>query len=208
MNDNDVIRIVDKFSGYLSEMYHFGFFQPKDLKQEAIMKSLEAARNNTFENEKAAEKYLFMVVQNHFKNLLRKYRKKNEPPCLTCPFFDPDFKTSRNQCNKFEKKENCKEFINFERDYKTRQSLLQPCDIDNISEYEVVDHISNSELYEYIDIHLSPDLRSDFLRMLSGVKINIENAKLVRKSIAKILLNSDFEIESVVLEDFIGEDNG
>ena len=217
MEKDKIVEIVDKFSGYLAQMYKFGFYEIEDLKQEAVLRSLEAINNKTYDDSKSLEKYLFMVVQNHFKNLLRKYRQKNEPPCLTCPLFDPEMKFSKNQCTKFVNKDDCSEYSNFDKKYKARQSILSPADLSSISEdqqaqlvveYDYVKTLEDTELYECINRCLPPLLRADFLRMLSGVRINVENTRQVQKAVAIILIDNNFEITNFDLESFIGDANG
>lgn len=216
MEKEKVVEIVEEFSGYLGQVYKFGFYELEDMKQEAILRCLEAVNNKNYDNTKSLKQYLFMVTKNHFKNLLRKYRQKNEPPCLTCPFFDPGMKTSVNQCNKFLNKEDCKEFSDFKQKCATRESILSPCDIHNLSDEEkerlvinidTLDTIADTELYIYIDKHLNPSMRSDFLRLLSGINIREDNKKTIQREIALIIRDGGFEINYINLDHFIGDDD-
>lgn len=217
MDNEKVIEAVEKFSGYLASVYKFGFFEIDDLKQEAMVRAFQVVNNGTYDESKDLDQYLFTAVKNHFKNIHRKYRQKNEPPCLTCPLFDPGFKSSLNQCREYADKNDCEPFNSFNNKYKNRQSLLQPADIASISEtdkeqlvieYNLLDDLAQTELYDYVDKNISPEIRSDFLRMLSGIKISSENTKRVQKEIALILINGGFHIDEDILKEFIGGENG
>lgn len=215
MDKDKVVEIVEEFSGYLGQIYKFGFYELEDMKQEAVLRCLEALNNNNYDETKSLKQYLFMVVKNHFKNLLRKYRQKNEPPCLTCPFFDAAMKSSDNQCTKFINKNDCKEFSEFQKKCSVRESILSPHDIGSLSEiekeqltveYDILENMADTELYLYIDEHLKPYLRSDFLRLLSGINIKEENKKIIQREVALIIRDGGFEITYINLDNFIGDD--
>lgn len=216
MDNEKIIEAVEKFSSYLASVYKFGFYEIDDLKQEAMVRAFQAMNNGTYDESKDLDQYLFMTVKNHFKNIHRKYRQQNKPPCLTCPLYDPGFKSSLNQCVEYADKNDCEPFNSFNNKYKNRLSLLQPSDIATISEddknqlvieYNLLEDLSQTELFDYVDKNISPEIRGDFLRMLSGVKINSENTKRVQREVVAILIEGGFEIDLDDLQEFVGGDN-
>lgn len=216
MDNEKVIEAVNKFAGYLASVYKFGFYEIDDLKQEAMVRAFQAMNNGTYDDSKDLDQYLFMTVKNHFKNIHRKYRQQNKPPCLTCPLYDPNFKSSLNQCSEYADKNDCQPFNEFINKYENRQSLLQPSDITSISDedknelvidYNLLEDLAQTELYDYVDRNIAPLVRNDFLRMIAGVKLHPDNIRRVQLEVARVMIEGGFDCDLEFLQDFIEVEN-
>lgn len=184
-----IYRVVD----LLASKFRFGYYDVEDIRQEGCCFALEALASGKYDESRPLENFLYTHLRNRFINLKRDKYIRNEPPCLTCVFYDPKFKKSKNACSVFEDKNECKKLGDWRRRNAAKQSLMQPVDVAGVGdnaikvENDTNETLSFNELKHRIDAQLPSELRSDYLRMLEGIILPKVRRQRVREAVAEIL---------------------
>lgn len=192
MTDDQVATIIYKVVNMLARKFRFGYHSVEDMKQEGARFACEALAGGHYDPSRPLENFLFTHIRNRFINYKRDNYGRNDPPCKGCIFFDPHNKKSTNQCAAFEDKRECKKLFDWSARSAAKHSIMSPNDIAIVSESPeedtgAFDDASFGELRDLVDLHLTVDLRGDYLRMLDGVSIPKGRRLKVREAILKIL---------------------
>ena len=179
MNEEQVLTAIENVVNALARNFRFGYFDTDDMKQQGRMYTLEGIPKYNPEVG-PLENFLRTHIRNRFINLKRNKLTRYQPPCVDCPFYDPECKVSQNKCSEFKNKEDCQKYSNWQKRNIAKKSLAQPLDISNINdereknmrrEPKVYDFVTKKELLEIIDKELPISYRRDYRRMVEGVNI-------------------------------------
>lgn len=196
MTEEEVLAVIDKIIGYFIKKTKFGYYDEDDIRQEGYCYALDGLTR--YDNKRPLENFLTVHIRNRFLSLRRdKYRRK-DPPCHKCPFFDPEMRKSRNKCAAFEDKMECEPFKEWNDRNNAKQNLMSPIHLFsskddnkplNVGEEEHSDFndLLNKELIDKIGAKLHIKYRSDFFRLLDGVKIGDKKIAELREQIKLIL---------------------
>lgn len=200
--EQEVLTIIEKVVTVLAPNFTFGHYDVSDIKQEGTIMALEAIDKDKYDSSRPLENFLYTHVKNRLINLKRNKFARHEPPCSSCPFFDPDNKLSlcKNQCSAYEDKMECSRWEIYITRNIAKRNLQEPMDIGDVDdEYEdnmkyqadPINTVVDSEFFKKIDGRLDPSLRSDFMKLMAGVTIPKKKREKVRQAIEEILYGED-----------------
>ncbi|MAF24916.1 hypothetical protein CL634_05005 [bacterium] len=202
MTEEEVVEVINRILSTLSYNFKFGYFGVDDMKQEGWVYAIEALPKYNPEIA-PLENFLRTHIRNRFLNLKRDKLSRHQPPCPSCPFYDPECRLSINKCSAFEDKSECDKWSGWEKRNSAKKNLVQPLDITNIRDEreknmkcsdDIVQHSINVELIKIIDKNLPISMRSDFNKMLEGIHV----AKQKREKI-------EVHIQNIIQEYYDGE---
>jgi hypothetical protein len=197
--EQQVLEIIERCVGILSGKFRFGYYELEDIKQEARLMALEVIPKFDPKKNKTLDNLIYIHLRNRLVNFKRNNYKRNEPPCIKCPFYDKYLKKSTNQCAAFADKLECDLFSKFTTKNEAREKLAvgayESKDISNrelitgsCTDYdETSENVSFSELTKLIDEKLDVSLRGDYLRLLAGAPLSKVKKDKVRNEVLKIL---------------------
>jgi hypothetical protein len=194
MSDSEVAEAIYRVVNLLSSKFRFGYHSVEDMKQQGALFACEALAKGGYDPQRPLENFLYTHVRNRFINYKRDNYLRNEPPCLSCIFYDPDRKKSDNQCAAFADKMECKKYADWYNRNSAKRSLMKPMDIDQC--YDTTPARSHAEQEEgeainhlegLIDRCLAVDLRADYLRLKEGQVVPKLRKEKVRSAIKEIL---------------------
>lgn len=193
--EEQVIKIVEKALSGLCSKFRFGYFEKEDMEQEGWLFAIDALERYSSEKGEL-ENFLRVHVRNHFMNLKRNKFSRYEPPCITCPFYDPECKKSTNKCSEFLNKDDCDKWSAWKKRNAAKSGLIRPLDIDSVSEEdlsneEFLSHINLSSILKKINDTLPVDLRSDFLKMMDGISVPKPKKERVRQFLKDIGIHDE-----------------
>lgn len=200
MTEGEAVDVIDKVVNALARKFRFGYHAIEDMKQQGRLFAVEVLTHGNYDESRPLENFLFTHVRNRLINYKRDNYVRNEPPCRSCPFFDPKCKQSTNQCSAFEDKTECKKLMDWKLRNDAKKSLMQPVDVSIMGDtpgrsQDMASLASFKELEHLIDKHLSVELRSDYLRMKADEAIPKSRRQRVREAILAIIQASEREDE-------------
>lgn len=194
--EEEILAIIDRVVKTLAKNFTFGYYDDVDLHQEGFIFALEGIEK--FDSKRPLENFLYSHIRNRFSNLRRNKFSRLEPPCKTCPFFDPHNKISKcgNECTAYEDKMECSRWAIFINRNFTKRNLNEPItigDVDDEMEEKMKDYndpsspVLDTELIDKINNELDATLRSDFIKLMAGSKLPKIKREKVQKAIEEIL---------------------
>lgn len=154
------VKAVNQVCVLLCKTFSFGYYDEDDIKQEAFIFGLEAMPR--YDSSRPLENFLYQHIKNRLINFKRDKFHRNDPPCKKC--------ASGDKCNDGEY---CNKYATWRSRNATKRSLMQPHSIDDLSPLGQSGDghdafFSDDEILEKIDMNLSVELRSAYLKMKSG----------------------------------------
>lgn len=193
MSEGEAVAIIYRVVDLLASKFRFGYHSTEDMRQQGAIFAVEALQGTHYDVARPLENFLYTHIRNRFINLKRDKFVRNELPCRTCIFFDPQYKKSTNQCGAFEDKMECDRFKKWRVRNDAKRSLMQPVDIGAIAEPNKVSYadfnMMNEEVKQLINAQLPVALRADFLRLYEGEFVPKSQKERVRDCILNILKN-------------------
>ena len=195
MTEEEVLSVIESVVNILAYNFKFGYFDLDDMKQQGRLYALEALPR--FKPERGnLHNFLRSHVRNRFLNLHRDKLSRHQPPCPSCPFYDPEYNQSTNMCAAFVDKMECDKYAGWEKRNGAKRNLIEPLDISTIrdekennmrSKMDVPSLVIKAELMDMIDRKLPVALRADFKRMMDDVSIGKQRRDKVLTAIREIL---------------------
>ena len=198
MTEDEVINIINKVCKRLSQKFTFGYHTKEDIYQQAFIFGLEGLEN--YEEGRPLENFLWVHIKNRLCTFKRDNYGRPDKPCLDCKLNAYD--SFSEICNKFDDLSECKLYNGWYKRNSSKRNLLRPIDLDNVqgdrekhlrSLYGIDDIICNEEILDIIDSELSPTLRSNYLKMLSGISISKNKRQKIQEIILEILYKSGYD---------------
>ena len=183
LKESEVILALTKAINLLAPSFTFGYYDIEDIKQEAYIFGLESLAR--YDRSRPIENFLYSHIKNRLINFKRDKYHRTDPPCKSC---HENIKcTNDDYCDKYRawKKRNS-----------SKQNLMRPLDIHSIcddkeknahSKKSVVDDAHTSECIKLIDLHLSVELRSIYLRIKSGESVSKIKREKLEEEIRRII---------------------
>lgn len=168
----------------LKKKFSFGYYDEEDIAQEARIYAIESYAD--YDGERAPQPFIRICLTNDLHNLYRKKCRRSDVPCIECA-------EGRGCLPGGELCEPFKKWINTQN---MRSSLMNTGDISEINEEESIsmatagvaeENASSNELAELIDSKLSPSLRGDYLKLLSGIGISASRKVAIQVAVSAIL---------------------
>lgn len=196
-SENQVVKVIEKALSGLCSKFRFGYFEKEDMEQEGWVFAIDALERYS-EDKGVLENYLRVHIRNRFITLRRDKLSRYEPPCVNCPFYDPENKLSINKCSEFLNKDDCDKWSAWKKRNAAKTGLIRPLDISSVSDDDLTNEeffnsINLSSILKKIDKQLPMELRSDFLKMLDGVPVPKQKKEKVREFLEQIGIKEELK---------------
>jgi hypothetical protein len=171
------------------------------MKQQAAIFALEGLEK--YDNSRPLENFLWTHVRNRLFNYKRNNYKRHDKPCLNCPFFDPNYKCSNNQCSEYSNKKNCELYSSWSNRNENKKNIMQPSYIEyDIEHKNDLDYlIQNNEIIKFLDDNIHADYRENYLRLKHGEKLNKNKLNKLQKHIKELMESVEWTKRSQKSED-------
>jgi hypothetical protein len=189
-----VLEIISKVVTRLAPSLKFAFYDVDDIKQEGTILALEVLAAGKYDPSRPLENFLYVHIKRRLFNLRRNKFARHEPPCLQCPFFQPD--NVGQECGAFRDKLECDKYATWLSRNSAKKNLNQPIELSDVDD-EKEDAMHNNMTPELLSEHkemmvqinkkLDVSLRSDFLKLTSGVKLPKSRKDQIYAAIKEIL---------------------
>ena len=164
---DEILKIIEKVATTLVSKYTIAYYDTDDIKQEIFIWSLEAVKK--YDGRAPLENFLMINARNKCIILKRSFDRKDL-------------------------KETDKASTLLARE--TKKNLLNPIDIDEVdftNESSLVQRdniIEEEDMIKYIDARIPLDIRKDYLKYKSGVKLSLCKVKIIKEKILEIMHGS------------------
>ena len=191
LTKEQVVQIINKALSGLCEKFRFGYFDKDEMFQEGWLFAMKALEK--YDPKKAVlENFLRVHIRNRFINLKRNKFSRKEPPCVSCPFYDPECLKSDNKCAEFMNKDDCDKWAAWRKRNTSKAGLMRPIDIDSVTEDEgptdnfFLNKMNLAELKRKIDDAMPVELRGDYLRMMDGVYVSKQKKDKIKEFLREL----------------------
>ena len=184
MTEQEFLETVDRVVSFLAAKFRFGYFEIADMKQQGRLFAIEAM--GRYDGKRRLDSFLFIHIRNRFINFKRDKYKRSEPPCKSCPFYDPKFKKSVSGCAAFGEKLSCDKYKLWIKHNKSKMNLVHLMEFNNETIDSETEYDQSTYLEETISKKLPSNIRSDYLKMIAGVNIPEKNKLVVREAVKNI----------------------
>lgn len=196
VSETEFLQVLDNITKRLANKFRFGYHDIEDMKQQAAIFAIEGLNN--YDNTRPLENFLWTHVRNRLFNYKRNNYQRPDKPCAGCPFFDPKFLSSSNQCSKFLNKNDCEPFEAWNKRNTSKKNIMTPQNIDNVNEgnntktKDPAEFIQDQEIVDYLDNHIvKPEYREIYLKLKNGSKVNAVMLNKLKKHIRSLLENKN-----------------
>lgn len=190
IKEEDFIKVLDIISKKLIYKFKFGYHEIEDMKQQAAIFALEGLEK--YDNSRPLENFLWTHVRNRLFNYKRNNYQRPDKPCLTCPLYDPNYKLSLNQCQKYKNKHDCELYNSWASRNESKKNIMQPTyidyDIKNDNNFDL--SMQNHEIIKFLDENIHSDYREIYLRLKHGEKITKQKLLKLKNHIDSLLENN------------------
>lgn len=187
MTEDQVVQAINKVVDKLAPRFQFGYFSVEDMKQQGRLFALQAL--DKYDDKRPLENFLYTHIKNRFINFKRDKYKRNDAPCKFC-HNNADGETGHDD------KHYCDKYTVWKKRNLSKQNIMNPLDITNISDEKesntktksgVLENIEYEEIIGEIDEHLPVELRSAYLKMLQGESVPKSKRQEVERAVLAIL---------------------
>ena len=191
IKEQDFLTALDNISKKLIYKFRFGYHETIDMKQQAAIFAMEGLEQ--YDNSRPLENFLWTHVRNRLFNFKRDNYFRPDNVCVGCPFHDPKYLQSDNQCSKFTNKLECNIYLESANRNITKKNIMKPIHMDHETNLDedhnsgFVDHLADKEIVEIIEKNLEIKYREDYLKLKAGIKIHKNKFVLLQKHILQIL---------------------
>jgi hypothetical protein len=199
VKQEDFLTALDNISKKLIYKFKFGYHEIEDMKQQAAIFALEGLEN--YDSSRPLENFLWTHVRNRLFNFKRDNYFRPDNVCVGCPFHDPKNLKSTNQCAKYENKNDCSIYSQWQNRNSIKRGLMKPTNIDNEqvnslkTSQDISLNISNNELIKIIEDNLETKYRETYLRLKGGAKISKQDLLKLQDHIQHILHKNNLNDE-------------
>lgn len=190
---------MKKVAKAASYKFQFGYFRPEDIEQEAYILCIQALEK--YDGVRPLENFLRVHVKRRLCNLKRdKYERRK--PCFTCPL--KAYIKNTDSCTKYQNKDDCSLYSNWVYRNEAKKNLMNTVSWDNTDDTEekdmhyddeVLDGMAMRELVQLIDSNISTiEIRKDWIKMKSGIKIPKHKRLKVKEEIARIMMENNINV--------------
>lgn len=196
MTEEQVTTSIMRAVAGLADQFKFGYFDGTDMEQEGFIFGMEClpAFDPNHESKCSLESFVRNHVRRRFLNLRRNKLRRNAPPCLNCPLFNPDLKS---ECEDFEDKNECSKWAGWNKRNMAKSSLMEACDVSKVSHSmsdgmdDTEQSLLSAELFDYVSKRIPLSLRADYRRFVEGAKLNKARETAVLDEIRNIIRESE-----------------
>lgn len=186
VSDEEFLAVLDKITRRLAHKFKFGYHSVEDMKQQAAIFALEGLKN--YDHKRPLENFLWTHVRNRLFNYKRNNYQRPDKPCLTCPLYDPNYKTSHNQCSQYLDKKDCDLYNSWAKRNDAKKNIAKPSHVEDISPLSLHnDSHEDKELITFLDKNIKSEFRENYLKLKHNQKINKSDLIKLKKHITQIM---------------------
>jgi hypothetical protein len=190
IKEEDFLKVLDDISKKLIYKFKFGYHEIEDMKQQAAIFALQGLEN--YDNSRPLANFLWTHVRNRLFNFKRDNYFRPDNVCIGCPFFDPQYKKSANQCSKFKDKMQCSIYSEWTDKNQIKKNIMHPSSINDQTntlhnDNNISDNISNNEIINIIENKIHTKYRETYLKIKGGAKVSKTETIKLKRHIEKIL---------------------
>ena len=181
MQEEELIRIVDKIANRFASTFKFGYHEIEDMKQQAWQVALEGLKD--YDGKRPLENFLWTHVRNRLYNFKRDNYFRPEKPCDRCPLLVND------QCTQFKDRLECDLYSRWDKRTEKRKSLMTAVEHTDTkySENDIIKQLDEKHLFETVDYNMPVELREYWIRFIHNLKLNKQKKEQVLLEITLIL---------------------
>jgi len=189
INEDELIKIVDKIANRFANTFKFGYHELEDMKQQAWQVALEGLKD--YDGNRPLENFLWTHVRNRLYNFKRDNYFRPEKPCDRCPLLVND------QCTKFKDRLECDLYSRWEKRTEKRKSLMTAVEHTdtNYNENDITIRLDEKHLFETVDYNMPVELREYWIRFIHNLKLNKQKKEQVLLEITLILKEHNLDSE-------------
>jgi hypothetical protein len=185
----EITRVIMEVARNLSRKAKFGYHTRLDMAQQGAIFALEVLDSGHYDVNRPLEGFLYIHVRNRLANYKRDNYVRSERPCQCCDPFNPPLAP-------------CDKWTAWNNRNLCKQNLMRPLDVYSVADEnernmrvnsDVEEEASINELVALIDQELPVELRSDYLKMKTGVTIPKGRRIRVRTAIMEIMKSNGDE---------------
>ena len=200
MTEKEVLEVIDKVATKLAYKFKFGYHDIEDMKQQGRLFAIQGMDN--YDDSRPLENFLWTHVRNRLFNYKRDNFERPDRPCYSCPFYDPGCKSSINECEEFEDKQECDLYSGWLSRNSSKKNLMSPIGISEVKNDKegnmnmpssLLEKLANKELLTLIDQNIPLELRLDYLRLKNGLKLPRPKRDAIIGSIKNILKENNLD---------------
>jgi hypothetical protein len=193
--EEEVLAIINTIAIRLSKDFTFGYYDREDIKQQISLFALEGLEK--YDGKRPLENFLWVLVKHKLINFKRDEYERVESPCIKCKI------RLKDKCGILQK--DCTIYNKWINRNRTKRGLMSPVRIGCVDEeeeatmktYDLVDDIVHLKtIKDIINDKIPIDIRKDYLRMLSGIRIGTNREKRVRRIVGDILKDINYDTET------------
>lgn len=193
VSEEEFLIVLENISKRLGHKFKFGYHSYEDMKQQAAIFALEGLEK--YDNSRPLENFLWTHVRNRLFNFKRDNYQRPDKPCLSCPLYDPKFKKSSSQCEKYANKSDCELFSAWETRNNSKKNIMKPVGIEDIEDYHhsnkksinVSDTVFSQEIIDILDAKIPSLYRETYLKLKYGEKVSKTDLNKILPIIREIL---------------------
>jgi hypothetical protein len=192
VSESDFLTVLDNISKRLVHKFKFGYHDVDDMKQQAAIFALEGLEK--YDHSRPLENFLWTHVRNRLFNYKRNNYQRPDKPCLNCPLYDPDLKSSTNQCSKYSNKQNCEPYASWSNRNESKKNIMQPNYIDyDIPHKDSLDLlVQNNEIISFLDENIHAEYREHYLRLKHGERVTKNKVLKLQKHIQELMQGEEW----------------
>jgi DNA-directed RNA polymerase specialized sigma subunit len=189
IKEEDFLKALDDISKKLIYKFKFGYHEIEDMKQQAAIFALEGLEN--YDSSRPLANFLWTHVRNRLFNFKRDNYFRPDNVCVGCPFFDPKYKKSSNQCSQFKEKLDCSIYSESINKNQIKKNIMHPCSIENqhntLNDDSIFNDVSNNEILGIIEDKIHIKYREIYLKIKGGSKVSKAETLKLKTHIEEIL---------------------
>lgn len=175
----EYLEAVERAVRIIARRFVFGYYSLDDAEQECRLLALQAWPR--YDRSREPGPFVYRHVLNRMRNVYRDRCHRNDPPCKDC---------HRGVGHDGEGGPACAAYVAWSRLNGAKASLMSPTDIETIprdmEDYLARDEESPANEYEGLDELLPVEVRADFLRMVSGVRLTKSRRARVEAAVLEV----------------------
>lgn len=185
VDDQQFLEALDQVTKRLVYKFKFGYHEIEDMKQQAAVFAIEAL--DKYDHKRPLENFLWVHVRNRLFNFKRDNYKRPDTPCQSCPLRDMAYDSG---CSKYNNKFDCELYSKWQLRNEKKKDLMHinAFDTNNTpSKHQLLEDVSNQEVIDILQTHLSNEARELFIRAQNGEKLKRKEQTFLQQESEKVI---------------------
>jgi len=183
------LKVAEEILGAIAHKFKFAYYETDDIVQEGLILAMDAY--DSWDGVRDPAPFIYRHLKNRLHNLFRKKCRRSDSPCKKCAAGFSCLGTDGKYCEKYlkwEETQNRRTKVLIFGQFKSTDnfdSSLQ--DKIESEEVDLVEQVSLGEIKALVDEKIPVELRSDYLRYISGDKMTQSSRNKIKEELGKII---------------------